>query len=135
MNTITLQAYSDQELDLLARKIQDEKDARWWARVLAVAKQAREIEEVYFQTVADAMLFQCSLSSAPAADEAKDLTPKDKSVREVAYDLAVITYHYEPKEEALALFEKIKCFFNESDFVFGYTHYDVCDNGLYYRMS
>ena len=137
---MNLTTYTDRELDDLIREIQQEKDNRWWARVLAAAKQAKEIQEDYFQTVANAMFYQCSKSSTPSAQEAKELMPKDETVRDIAYHLAEIAYAKHQKlrdqnEETLAVYRKLKSFFDEGNFVFQHTHYEYCDNGHYYRMS
>ena len=137
-----LKNLSDKELNELLSEIKSEKDARWWNRVLEVAKQAKAIDEDYFQTVSDAMLYQVSESNTPVAKEALALM-STQDIKSVAYHLASISFSYHQKQdntdtqnkETLVLCKRIKSFFSEIDFIFNWTHYDVCSNGYYYRMS
>ena len=143
-----LRTAPDEELSTLKEWIEKEEARRkFWVR-LEVAVEAVNTGDEYFRAAGLAMLHLIRIEAQTQKphqwqeiiNRTKIQLPEDFSAREHAYHLAEMAHKYYERnmgddKEASDFHTRLGRHFSESNFVFGLTHYDECDNGFYRRRS
>ena len=143
-----LRTAPDEELSTLKEWIEKEEARRkFWVR-LEVAVEAINTGDEYFRAAGLAMLHLIRIEAQTQKphqwqeiiNRTKIQLPEDFSAREHAYHLAEMAHKYYERnmgddKEASDFHTRLGRHFSESNFVFGLTHYDECDNGFYRRRS
>jgi len=145
-----LQTASDEELVQLEKWIAKEQSRRkFWTR-LQVAVEAVNTGDEYFKAAGLAMLHLIRMEAESLkphqwkkiVNATSIQLPEDFSAKKHASHLAKMAHKYHDRntgatgdEEAAKFYQQVCLHFRESDFVFGLTNYDECDNGHYFRRS
>ena len=143
-----LRTASDEELTALKAWVEKEEARRkFWSR-LEIAVDAVNTGDEYFRAAGLAMLHLIKIEAQTykphqwheIVKRTEIQLPEDFSARKHAYHLAEVAHKYYERnmgddKEASEFHTRLGRHFSESNFVFGLTHYDECDNGFYRRRS